>query len=179
MRSGEWRQYKAVRLNGEHYGGWYQQNDEMLDWIKEHKLASPVTCLGDGHDGVWNIFSLLGFKRERREILDWYHLKENLYKQPLEKEQLKELETDLWNGRIDKVLEKLEEKNNFRKYVLKHSERIVNYNYYKKEGITIGSGAVESAVKQISARLNLPGARWKEENANKMIAFRCTYLNST
>jgi len=36
-------------------------------------------CLGDGHDGVWNLFQIAPAP-ERWEILDWYHLKENLYK---------------------------------------------------------------------------------------------------
>lgn len=179
LRSGDWKQYKAVRLNGEHYGAWYQKNDEMIDWIKEHKLMKPVTCIGDGHDGIWNIFGMIGWKGERREILDWYHLNENLYKQPLEEAELKEIESDLWNGRIGEAISNLKEGNNFRNYVLEHKARIVNYSYYQQEGITIGSGAVESAVKQINARLNLPGARWKEGNINKILSLRCTYLNST
>jgi hypothetical protein len=31
-----------------------------------------------GHDGIWNIIRELTPPEERREILDWYHLKENL-----------------------------------------------------------------------------------------------------
>lgn len=34
--------------------------------------------LGDGHDGVWNLFAAIAETERRQEIIDWYHLKENL-----------------------------------------------------------------------------------------------------
>jgi uncharacterized protein YbcV (DUF1398 family) len=41
-------------------------------------------------------------------------------------------------------------------YLEKHRHRIVNYDYYQAEGIcSIGSGAVESAIKQIDRRLQI------------------------
>jgi len=40
--------------------------------VNHQPLASPITCLGDGHDGVWNIIDEIA-NGERREILDWYH----------------------------------------------------------------------------------------------------------
>lgn len=177
VEKADWKQYKAVRVNKKYYAARYQENDKIIDWINSQESEKPIICLGDGHDGVWNIFDEI--KHQKIEILDWYHLKENLYKQKFEKDKLKELETDLWKGRVNEVIDKLEEGNNFRKYVLKHKERIVNYGYYQMEGITIGSGAVESAVKQINARLNLPGARWKSQNVNKILSLRCSFLNST
>jgi hypothetical protein len=36
-------------------------------------------------------------------------------------------------------------------YLTKHRHRIVNYSYFQAEGISIGSGTVESTVKQIGA----------------------------
>jgi len=47
----------------------------------------------------------------------------------------------------------------FKNYLKKHSERIVNYQELSTEGLcSIGSGAVESAVKQIGKRLKISGA---------------------
>lgn len=41
-------------------------------------------------------------------------------------------------------------------YLNKHRQRIVNYAYFQAEGISIGSGAIESTVKQIiGARIKL------------------------
>ncbi|HLP89372.1 MAG TPA: hypothetical protein VK184_12370 [Nostocaceae cyanobacterium] len=54
---------------------------------------------------------------------------------------------------------------NFRAYLEKHRSRIVNYSYYQSEQIcSIGSGAVESAVKQIGARIQLESIHfWKKD----------------
>ncbi len=51
-----------------------------LDWVNCQKLLAPFYCLGDGHAGIWKLFKQIGEPGKRREILDWYHLKENLHK---------------------------------------------------------------------------------------------------
>ena len=45
------------------------------------------------------------------------------------------------------------------------------------QGITIGSGAVESTIKQISRRIKISGAQWKRDNLPQVLRHRCTYLN--
>jgi len=62
-------------------------------------------------------------------------------------------------------------------YLTKHRHRIVNYAYYQAEGISIGSGAVESTVKQIGQRIKLSGAQWKKDNVPQVLKYRCAYLN--
>lgn len=59
---------------------YFKQNDALVDWVNAQPLAATVSCLGDGHDGIWNLFSAIAVPEQRREILDWYHLVENLYK---------------------------------------------------------------------------------------------------
>ncbi|AUB34558.1 Transposase [Nostoc flagelliforme CCNUN1] len=67
---------------------------------------------------------------------------------------------------------------NFCIYLEKHRHRIVNYQYYQAEQIcSIGSGAIESTVKQIDRRTKISGAQWKIENVPQIIAHRCAYLN--
>jgi len=56
--------------------------------------------LGDGHDGVWNLFEEIGSTAIRQEILDWYHLKENLYKVGGSLKRLKAAET-FRQGQLD------------------------------------------------------------------------------
>ena len=53
-----WRDYKTVRLQGIYYGAFFDDNQSLIDYVNSQQLASPLVCLGDGHDGVWN-------KRER------------------------------------------------------------------------------------------------------------------
>ena len=45
------------------------------------------------------------------------------------------------------------------------------------EGLPIGSGPVESWVKQIDARLQVSGAQWNAESLPQMLKLRCAYLN--
>ena len=73
-----WRDYKAVRLQGIYYATFFQDNLSLTDWVNSQRLLYPLVCLGDGHDGVWNLFAEISTEQQRQEILDWYHLKENL-----------------------------------------------------------------------------------------------------
>jgi len=82
-----------IRLQGIYYGTFFQSNF-LSDWVNSQRLLCPLVCLGDGHDGVWNLFEEIGSTAIRQEILDWYHLKENLYKVGGSLKRLKE--TFLW-----------------------------------------------------------------------------------
>lgn len=67
---------------------------------------------------------------------------------------------------------------NFCAYLDKPRSRIVNYAYYQAEQIcSIGSGAVESAIKQIGMRLERAGSQCYPENVPPMLQLRCAYLN--
>lgn len=178
-----WRDYKAVRLQGMYYAAFYQDNQTLVDYLNAQHLLKPVVCLGDGHDGVWNLFNEIACADERREILDWYHLKENLHKVGGSLKRLKKAESLLWQGQVElaKALFadcQRKQARNFEAYLSKHGSRIVNYADTQAQQLcSIGSGAVESAVKQIGRRLQLSGARWKSASVNPMLNLRCAYLN--
>ena len=72
-----WKEYKTARLQGIYYGAFFQDNLSLTDWINSQQLTVPLYCVGDGHDGVWNLMRELGENHHRIEILDWYHLVEN------------------------------------------------------------------------------------------------------
>lgn len=95
---------------------------------------------------------------------------------------LKRVENHLWAGEIDLGLKKLKDFQgtavvNFRAYVNKHRSRIPDYGLSRELGICIGSGSVESTIKQISSRIKIVGAQWKAENVPQYLKLRCTYLN--
>ncbi|HEY9623765.1 MAG TPA: ISKra4 family transposase, partial [Crinalium sp.] len=92
------------------------------------------------------------------------------------------VEACLWKGDVDGAMEQLqdweyEQVDNFMVYLNKHRHRIVNYSYLQAEGVSIGSGAIESTVKQVGARIKLSGAQWKTENVPQVLLHRCAYLN--
>ena len=178
-----WRDYKAVRVQGIHYSAFFQDNDSLIDSLCAQRLLSPLVCLGDGHPGVWNLFGELATAETRLEILDWFHLKENLYKVGGSLKRLATMEALLWQGQVEEAKAELancrrKQARNFEAYLSRHRSRIINYAYYQAEQIcSIGSGAVESAVKQIGRRLQISGARWNTDSVNPMLSLRCAYLN--
>ena len=66
----------------------------------------------------------------------------------------------------------------FQAYLRKHRQRLPNYAHYHRLGIAIGSGSVESTIKQIGARVKIVGAMWKPENVPHILRLRCAYLNN-
>lgn len=178
----EWRDYKAVNLHQQAVGAFFQDNSKLVNWVRAQPLADPVTCLGDGHDGIWNIYDQIATPTQRCEILDWYHLVENLGKVGGSQQRLDAVENWLWQGNVDQAIEQFkdwqhERVSTFIAYLNKHRHRIVNYAYYQAEGIAIGSGAVESTVKQIAQRVKLSGAQWEKGNVPQVLKHRCAYLN--
>lgn len=178
----EWRDYKAVSLHNQGCAAYFQENEQLLDWVNQQPLANPVTCLGDGHPGVWNLMAGIATPQQRREILDWYHLKENLYKVGGSNQRLKTVETNLWLGRVDEAIAAFTDWDapqvkNFVAYLEKHRPRIPNYQDLQSQGITIGSGAVESTIKQIGRRIKISGAQWNRKNLPQVLKHRCAYLN--
>lgn len=140
----QWRDYKAVNLHLSGVEAFFQDNDSLVDWVNQQPLSNPLICLGDGHSGIWNIFGSIGNCEERREILDWYHLVENLGKVGGSIKRLNFVETLLWKGNVDRAIQQFanwqhDKANNFIAYLKQHRHRIVNYDYYQSEGISIGS----------------------------------------
>jgi hypothetical protein len=63
-------------------------------------------------------------------------------------------------------------------YLENHAEAgHLRYAYFRKRGVAIGSGAIESAVRRvINLRLKGPGLQWEEANAEGMLAVRAAVL---
>jgi len=59
-------------------------------------------------------------------------------------------------------------------YVQNHREFL---NYAKVGDIAMGTGVVESTIKQLGARLKGPGMRWSIERAERVLALRCLQLS--
>ncbi len=148
-----WRDYKAICVNKQGRLAWFQKNEDLVNWVNKQSLSDPLNCIGDGHAGIWNIIKQFSSPGEKREILDWYHLIENLHKVGGSIKRLKEAETLLWLGKVDETIAlfstlKKKQAANFCLYLNNHRPRIINYNHYQQEKIcSIGSGAVESTAR--------------------------------
>ena len=93
--------------------------------------------------------------QRRQEILNWYHLKENLADVGGSTKRSKQAERLLWSGQVNEVINlfrylKKKSFKTFCNYLETHRSRIVNYQYYKEESLSsIGSGTIESTIKRI------------------------------
>jgi hypothetical protein len=175
----EWRDYQAARLSGVYYGATFRGKEELTAWIDSQVLTNPLICLGDGHSGVWNLFSRIATTQQRYEILDWFHLKENLFKVGGSLKRLRQVETFLWEGKVEQAIALFEQEcprraRKFLAYIEKHRHRLVNYELLQTEyHISIGSGAVESAIKQLDRRLKISGSQWNPDSVSSMLRLRC------
>lgn len=181
-QASEWRDYKAVNLHGLGCAAYFNENQKLSDWVNRQPLASVVTCLGDGHAGIWNLMAAIATPAQRREILDWYHLQENLYKVGGSNQRRQKVEQYLWHGEINKaqaafVNWSASAAQNFVQYLEQHRQRLPDYANFQAQGIPIGSGDIESTIKRIGLRLKISGAQWKRENVPQVLKHRCFYLN--
>ena len=179
----EWKNYKALKVHERVGVAFFQDNEGLIKWINQQSLSRNITCLGDGHDGIWNIIQEITHEQQRREVLDWYHLKENLYRVGGSIRRLKKVENYLWQGFVNEAIEEFEglknkQAQNFQNYLRKHQGRIPDYQLYQELKICIGSGSVESWIKQLGARVKIIGAQWNRNNVPQILKLRCAYLNN-
>jgi hypothetical protein len=55
----------------------------------------------------------------------------------------------------------------------------MHYQAFQENGYPIGSGTVESGVKQFKARLTGAGMRWSRQAADSMLLLRAAILGNT
>ncbi|OYQ63269.1 hypothetical protein B9G53_17705 [Pseudanabaena sp. SR411] len=80
--------------------------------------------------------------------------------------RLENAEQFLWDGDVESAIAlfegcKFKRAVNFVNYLRSHCLRNPEYSYFHHLGLTIGSGAVESSIKQIGRRIKSAGAQWK------------------
>ena len=81
-------------------------------------------------------------------------------------------------GRIHTIIDTLTESGHedLALYFDRHQRRM-QYQQFREEGLPMGSGMVESGVKQFKLRLCGTGMRWDEDNANTMLVLRAAALS--
>jgi hypothetical protein len=167
------------------------------------RSAGNVVWLSDG--GVW-LWNLLGRLQARCSdltiiaILDFYHASQNLWKGiekcfevdvEAAKQYFEDTRHQLRHGNPAQVLEGLKAAlgapdltaeartllSNAYEYLLEHKDHI-DYAIFKKLGIPIGSGFVESACKWlVQQRFKCVGMRWTEQGFDNLLYLRVAWVN--
>jgi hypothetical protein len=172
------------------FHGLYAQMRE-LGWLKPHTM---VVIVGDGAEWIWN--RATWFVR-RCEILDFWHAVEHAWVFAHLRYGDGSAQADLWvhaiaedlrAGKVQDVIARLKRLRpktaelrvslaGLIRYYSENASRM-QYDEYLRLGYGIGSGAVESAHKQvIHARMRQAGMRWSEAGARRLLALRLLLLN--
>lgn len=144
---------------------------------------SSVTA--DGAEWIWNISADLF--PDSTQIVDWYHASAHLSDaaealfpdNPSQAQRWRiARQDDLFLGHIQAITTPLDKANlaDHSQYFHTHQRRM-QYQAFRENGLPIGSGTVESGVKQFKSRLTGPGMRWNRPTAQRMLLVRAAVLD--
>jgi hypothetical protein len=160
-------------------------------WVGPHTV---VVIVGDGAEWIWNRATMFV---HRCEILDFWHALEHAWAFARLRYGQDSAQADRWvrgmaedlrAGKVEEVIARLkrlrpqtaELRESLQSLIRYYSENAgrMRYDEYLRLGYGIGSGAVESAHKQVvHARLRQAGMRWSEAGARRLLALRLLLLN--
>lgn len=146
-------------------------------------------CLGDGAFWIQEQVDRV-FGAKANYLVDFFHLSEYLSGAAEKcggeeaKKWFHERQEDMKKGQVDKVVAMLkgyEDENGPVRKCLRYIENRPGQFKYKEALIAelpIGSGEIESGNRSVvQKRLKIPGAWWKPETAECMLALRCMRMN--
>jgi hypothetical protein len=156
--------------------------------------ATVVVIVGDGAEWIWKRAT---FFPRRCEILDFWHAVEHAWQfaqshygenSARAANWVHAVASALRKGQVQAVLTRLkkmrphtpETQQQWQALIRYYTENAsrMRYDEYLRLGYGIGSGAVESAHKQlVHARMRQAGMRWSEAGARRLLALRLLLLN--
>ena len=162
-----------------------------LGWVGAQTV---VVIVGDGAEWIWNRATLFV---HRGEILDFWHALEHAWEfarlrygdgSAQADRWVHQIAEDLKAGQVQAVIARLKRmqpntpqlRESWQALIRYYSENAgrMRYDEYLRLGYGIGSGAVESAHKQVvHARFRQAGMRWSEAGARRLLALRLLLLN--
>lgn len=155
----------------------------------EVPTAKERAVVGDGALWVWNVAE--DVCPDARQIVDWFHAVQHLAEAatalyPDEKDTsiraqwLRTYKDHLYMGRVHTITDALHRRRraDLALYFERHQRRM-QYLEFREEGFPIGSGTVESGVKQFKQRLTGTGTRWNPRNADRMLTIRAAALSNS
>jgi len=149
--------------------------------------AHPSSIPADGATWIWGIADR-AFPQST-QIVDWYHARQHLADaaqarfpdQPQQAARWFQAQSQtLFEGPLEALLTDLNQAglSEFAHYFETHQARM-RYLAFREAGLPIGSGSVESEVKQFKHRLTAPGMRWSRSGAERMILIRAAVLDKS
>jgi Transposase len=148
--------------------------------------ARERVVVSDGAAWIWNVAE--DVCPDARQIVDWFHAVQHLVQaaqalypdESLLSQRMAWLRTHkehLYMGRIHIIIAALCkcQREDLAGYFEQHQRRM-QYLEFREEGFPIGSGTIESGVKQFKQRLCGTGMRWSRTHAQRMLVIRSAVL---
>lgn len=151
-----------------------------LAWRHGVPTAAESSVTADGAEWIWRLAADLF--PDSIQIVDWYHACEHLAAAAkalhpdddvAAQRWFRQRCTDLYKGEIHKITMRLDTAGlpEHAGYFHTHQRRM-QYQACLEEGYPIGSGTVESGIKQFKGRLTGAGMRWSRAAAENMLVIR-------
>ena len=151
-----------------------------LAWHHGVPTAADSSVTADGAEWIWNLVK--DYFPDSVQIVDWYHACQHLaaaahalHPDDDAKAQcwFRKRCKDLYKGEIHKITLRLNHAglSNHAHYFETYWRKM-QYQTFLEEGYPVGSGTVESGVKQFKHRLTGPGMRWSRPGAQRMLVIR-------
>lgn len=162
---------------------------------RQAERTIELIFLGDGARWIWDLVTL--YYPDAIQIVDWFHACE--YLTPVmklvsrnsqeQKQWLEKVKHALWQGRLDAVIAAcqvyvradLDVEDDPAQQAVRYyqnNRQRMDYPTYRANGYQIGSGTIESGVKQIATqRMKVSGARWNLQSARLVAKARAAYLS--
>ncbi len=150
----------------------------------EVPTAAESSVTADGAEWIWNLAP--DYFPDSVQIVDWYHATQHLAQaahalypdddQQAQRWYRHHLDT-LFVGCLDPITRPLDQAglSEHSRYFHVHQRRM-QYQQFREHGYPIGSGTIESGIKQFKARLSGPGMRWSRPGAQRMLILRAAVL---
>ena len=155
--------------------------------------AAEVIVLADGARWIWSMVEDL--LPHAIQVLDFSHVKQYLWEagkliygesSAFVAPWVKEQESLLLADKVTQVLTRPQHFLDLAPalaaiiHYFKQNAVRMRYGTYRQRGYFIGSGAIESAGKQLSAaRIKGPGMRWNVATLNPLLTLRCVFLEQS
>jgi hypothetical protein len=149
--------------------------------------ADDLSVTADGAEWIWNLTADLF--PDSVQIVDWGHACEHvaqaaaaLFPDRSDRSQrwYAQAQTTLFQAGAWAIAAQLEAAHlpDHAHYFRTHQRRM-QYAEFREQGFPIGSGTVESAIKQFKTRLSGPGMRWSRPAAQQMLIIRSAVLEGS
>lgn len=175
-----------------HLGNHNDFFDKVLEVLP---TQAPLVFICDGARWIWNWID--EYFPGSTQILDFYHCKEHLFDfakvyynkdENLAKKWVDACIDMLLDNKVEELLASIEQLPCSRKEIekekvklfkyLQNNQKRINYGLYKTQGLLYGSGAIESANRNIiQKRMKLSGQRWTLAGAQQMLNLRVCFKN--